>query len=69
MSDRLDTLKAKHPDRAKRLDRLVSPLLGMSGKEESRVAREALDFVESRIIACLFGDEDPSTPTSTATVP
>ena len=69
MSSRLDTLRERHPERASRLDRIVAPLIGQTLREEGRIARESLDFVEARILAALFGDDDVPHPTSSVTIP
>ena len=69
MTDRLAQFQAKHPDRAQRWDRLLGPLLGMGLRVEGKLARAALDDVESRLLAAVYGEEDPVVATSTATVP
>ena len=69
MTERLTKLKASHPERASRLDRIVAPLIGQTLREEGRIARESLDFVEARILAALFGDDDVPHPTSSVTIP
>ena len=66
---RLQTFTEKFPDRAERLDRVIGPLIGQTGREEGRIAREALDQVEARILAAVWGDEEPVIPSSSATVP
>lgn len=59
---RLQTFTEKFPDRAERLDRVIGPLIGQTGREEGRIAREALDQVEARILAAIYGEDAPVIP-------